>query len=118
MGRNWLRILDTAPVKLPAGGGTARVRLGAPTSGFASRFDLELSDPPDGVSLQLVSPVANGAELVLKVDPAKAKAGQAGNLIVNIFPGRNAAAAQPGKKQPNQRRMVGTLPAIPFEMVQ
>ena len=71
-----------------------------------------------GVTIEKVSSVDGGAEMVLHSDAAKAKLGLKGNLIVSLMPGKNFAAAQKGKKQANQRRgAVGTLPAIPFEIV-
>lgn len=118
MARVSVKILGATPVKIPAGG-TARVRLGTPTSAFANRFQLELNEPPEGVAIAKVSPTDEGAEIELHSDAAKAKPGLKGNLIVNIFPGQAMAAAQKGKKQNNQRRaVVGTLPAIPFEIVE
>ncbi len=118
MNRMPLKILSATPVRIPAGG-TARVRVGAPSSAFAERFRLELSDPPEGITLGKVSPVSEGAEIELRSDDAKAKPGLKGNLIVNIMPGQAMIAAQKNKKQANQKRAaVGTLPAIPFEVVQ
>ena len=117
MNRMPLKILSATPVKIPAGG-TARVRLGAPSSAFANRFRLELNEPPEGITLGKVSPVSEGAEIELRSDAAKAKPGLKGNLIVNIMQGEQIAA-QKKKKQANQARLaVGTLPAIPFEVVQ
>jgi hypothetical protein len=52
------------------------------------------------------------------VPPGRAvgKAGLKGNLIVDAFMER---AATPGAKQPAARRVpLGTLPAIPFEIVE
>ena len=118
MNRMPLKILSATPVKIPAGG-TARVRVGTPGGGFGNRFQLELSEPPEGITLGKVSPVSEGAEIELRSDAAKAKPGLKGNLIVNILPGQLLAAATKNKKQANQRRAaVGTLPAIPFEVVQ
>jgi hypothetical protein len=118
MSRVSVKILGATPVRIPAGG-NARVRLGAPTGGFANRFQLELNEPPEGVAIAKVSPTDEGAEIELHSDAAKAKPGLKGNLIVNIFPGQGLAAAQKGKKQNNQRRVsAGTLPAIPFEIVE
>jgi hypothetical protein len=118
-GRGQVRVLGPTPVRIPAGG-TARVRLGTPTSAFADRFNLELNEPPEGISLKSVSPSADGAELLLQGDPGKAKPGLKGNLIVNIFPGKNTAPTnQPAKRPANQRRASsGCLPAIPFEIVE
>jgi hypothetical protein len=66
-----------------------------------------------------VFPVSEGTEIELRSDAAKAKPGLKGNLIVNIFQGQAPAAATKNKKQANQRRAsVGTLPAVPFEIVQ
>jgi hypothetical protein len=116
MNRMSLKILSATPVRIPAGG-TARVRVATPTSAFADRFRLELSDPPEGITIGKVSAAGEGAEIELHSDAAKAKPGLKGNLIVNIFQGQ-LAAAQKNKKQANQRRpAVGSLPAIPFEIV-
>ena len=117
MNRMPLKILSATPVKIPAGG-TARIRVGAPGSAFAERFRLELSDPPEGITLGDVSPVNEGAEIELRCEAAKAKPGLKGNLIVNILQGQALNQAQK-KKQGNQKRpAIGTLPAIPFEVVQ
>ncbi len=110
-----VRILDPTPVKLPAGG-TVRVRLGAPTSGFSDRFKLELSEPPEGISIRKVSAIPEGAEIELEADAAKTKPGLKGNLIVNAFAERPAAEAARGPAN-NRRPLAGTLPAIPFEVV-
>jgi hypothetical protein len=118
MNRMSLKILSATPVRIPAGG-TARVRVGAPTRGFADRFRLELNEPPEGITLGKVSAADEGAEIELRSDAAKAKAGLKGNLIVNILPGQALAVVAKKKKQGNQQRtVVGTLPAIPFEIVQ
>ena len=117
MNRMPLKILSATPVKIPAGG-TARVRVSAPGGALANRFRLELSEPPEGITLGSVSPVNEGTEIELRSDAAKAKPGLKGNLIVNIMPGQTLIAAKKNKKQGNQpRAAVGTLPAIPFEVV-
>jgi hypothetical protein len=117
MNRMPLKILSATPVKIPAGG-TVRVRINAPASAFADRVRLELSEPPEGIVLGSVSPGSEGTEIELRSDAAKAKPGLKGNLIVNIMPGQALAAAKKNKKQGNQpRAAVGTLPAIPFEIV-
>jgi hypothetical protein len=118
MNRMSLKILSTLPVRIPAGG-TARVRVSAPGGAFANRLQLELSEPPEGIALGKVLPTSEGTEIELHSDAAKTKPGLSGNLIVNILAGQGPAAASKNKKQGNQRRApVGTLPAIPFEIVQ
>jgi hypothetical protein len=118
MNRMSMNILSATPVRIPAGG-TARVLVGASSSAFANRFQLELSEPPEGITLGKVFAADEGAEIELRSDAAKAKPGLKGNLIVNILQGQAPSAAPKKKKQAGQRRpTVGTLPAIPFEVVQ
>ena len=117
MNRMPLRILSATPVKIPAGG-SAKVRVSAPGGAAGNRFRLELNEPPEGITLGKVSAASEGTEIELRSDAAKAKPGLKGNLIVSIFPSQALAAAAKNKKQGNQQRTaVGTLPAIPFEIV-
>jgi hypothetical protein len=56
-------------------------------------------------------------EIVLRCDASKSKPGLNGNLIFNVLL-KNQTPAQNAQKQGNQHRNpVGTLPAIPFEIV-
>jgi hypothetical protein len=114
--KDMLKIISTTPVKIPVGG-TAQVRIATPSSAFAERFDLELNGAPEGIAIQSVSPIPSGVEIVLRCDASKVKPGLNGNLIVNVLL-KNQTPAQNAQKQGNQRRNpVGTLPAIPFEIV-
>jgi hypothetical protein len=116
MGRAAPKILGNMPVKIPIGG-TVRVRIATPRGPFADRAQLELSEPPEGITLGDVSATDEGVELTVRSDMSKTKPGLQGNLIVNVFP-RVLASAQKAKKQNNQRRpAIGVLPAIPFEVV-
>jgi hypothetical protein len=118
MMRSNMRTLGEGPVKIPAGG-TARVEIGAMGGAFADRFQFELSDPPEGLTIRKVTPGTLATEIEFQSEAGKARPGLAGNLIVNIFPGKSATVTAKGKKQTNQRRVVvATLPAIPFEIVQ
>ena len=101
----------TKPVKLPAGG-TAALDLFVPPR-LQNGVRLALNDPPEGISVQKVTEKPNGISLVLQVEGDKAKPGLRGNLIVDAF---REAQNQPGNQ--NRRRVpLGTLPAIPFEVV-
>jgi hypothetical protein len=114
--RATLKILSPIPIKIPAGG-TAQVRIGTPSRMFIQRFQLELNEPPDGITLQEVSPIREGAEIVLHSDAAKVKPGLGGNLIVNLLPAPPQDPNQQ-KAQANRRRTpVSTLPAIPFDII-
>ena len=75
-----------------------------------TKVQYELSEPPEGIALRNASPGRDGTEIVLQCDAAKAKPGLKGNLIVNISAERVAQANR-------QRVSLGTLPAVPFEIV-
>jgi len=117
--KNPVKIVSATPVKIPAGG-TVRVQVGIPTKTSSGSVQFELNEPPEGITLQNAAPVGYGTEMVLQSDAAKVKPGLKGNLIVNIFfTGKNQASSAKGKQQGNPRRApMGTLPAIPFEIVQ
>ena len=114
-GRGAVKVLSETPVRIPAGG-TAHIRLATPTSAFASKVRLELSDAPDGMVIQDLLPSSDGAEIVVQSDADKMKVGQTGNLIVKVFP-KMQSPKNPKQKNKGQYSL-GTLPAIPFEIVQ
>lgn len=108
------RILSKLPVKLPPGG-TARLQFALPQTKNRDTLHAELSDPPEGVVIQSLTMSGASAEILLASDPAKAKAGLQGNLIVQLFAEREAGAKTSKTAQP-QRSPLGPLPAIPFEI--
>jgi hypothetical protein len=107
-----LRLVGDGPVELPAGG-TAEVRIVTPARLFVDQVELELSDPPEGITIDDVSSIAGGGAIVLRADADKLEPGLKGNLIVDAFVARSLRG-QPGN---NRRFPVGILPAIPFEIV-
>jgi hypothetical protein len=77
-----------------------------------------LKDPPEGIAVENVTSEADKLSLEIHADPEKAKAGQKGNLVVDVFVER-APNAEKGKPALKKRRFpMGTLPAIPFETVE
>lgn len=115
--RSPLKLLDRDPVMLPAGG-TARVRISAPRAPILDQVQLELSDPPEGIEIKGMSRVVGGVAIDLQADAEKTEPGLKGNLLVNAFIERTfgrAGGTQPGNKR---RIPIGTLPAIPFEIVE
>jgi len=113
-----IKVSSQEPLEIPAGG-TARFQVHVPTlpSNLLSKVQYELSEPPEGIELRNASPGRDGTEIVLQCDAAKAKPGLKGNLIVNISAERVAQAAD-GRPQANRQRVsLGTLPAVPFEIV-
>jgi hypothetical protein len=115
--RATMKILSGTPVRMPPGG-TARIEVGLPGPRIAERAQFELSNPPEGIKIQNVSPIRDGVEIVLQTDATKVKPGLKGNLIINGYAPRAAEtnAAKP-KGNNNQRMSLGALPAIPFEII-
>lgn len=112
-----LKILDSTPVKIPAGG-TTGVRISIPNRLSSDNFQLELSEPPDGISIAHIAQGEMETKIVLHSDASKIKPGATGNLIVNIISVKQRPAAAAAKAQAGQRRSaLGALPAIPFEIV-
>ncbi|MGA2724143.1 MAG: PPC domain-containing protein [Bryobacteraceae bacterium] len=113
-----IKVSSQEPLEIPAGG-TARFQVHVPTlpANFAPRVQYELSEPPEGIALRGASPGRDGTEIVLACDAAKAKPGLRGNLIVNISAERVAQAANGAPPANRQRVSLGTLPAVPFEIV-
>lgn len=105
--------VEIPPVKIPSGG-TARVHVGMPVMSFFGKVQLELDEPPDGISIKDVSAGRDGTEIVLATEADKAKPGLRGNLIVSAYAPLPKGA---GKRQTQTRIPLGTLPAIPFEVV-
>lgn len=109
-------VVSEQPVKLRAGG-TTRIRLRTQRWVLKRKVHLELSDPPEAITIQNVTPVARGIAVVLRTDADKAKPGLKGNLIINAFFERKTPARN-GRTQAKVRRIpLGALPAVPFEVV-
>jgi hypothetical protein len=108
-----LRLVDDKPVSIPLGG-TAQAVLKSARRFFAQNLQLELDDPPKGITLEKTQWLPEGVALTLKADAQAAKAGLAGNLIVEVF---TEVAPPPDAKRKPQRFSVGVLPAVPFEVV-
>jgi len=111
------KLLDDEPLKLPAGG-TAQVRLVVPFARFADQLQLALNEPPDGIAIVKVARGEKDMAIVLSADGGKLKPGMKGNLIVDAFMQRAANPANPQPGANNRRFPIGTLPAIPFEVVE
>ena len=116
-GRGPIRILTDLPLKIPAGG-TARLRVGVPADTAFGTIDLELSEPPDGIAIRDVSSDRSSTEIVLAGDAEKIKPGLQGNLIVNAFLTPKPRQAEEGPARTPRRVPLGSLPAIPFEIVE
>ena len=103
-----LRLLAGETVQLDAA-----VAKGRP----AAEIRLELSEPPDGIAVQSVTPRGEGVAVVIRTEAKKVKPGLKGNLIFNAVAERaiNSAEGKPTGK--TYRTPLGMLPALPFEVV-
>ena len=114
-------------VRVPAGG-TAGVRVKIPKKAMLPGIQLELSEPPAGLTLEDVNVAIGEMTFSLKADANSTKVGLTDNLIVEvttdpISPGSTRFAdtnnpPENQKKPQKQRVYLGVLPAIPFEIVQ
>lgn len=113
----------TPPVLRGAVDQAVRVRSGTVTrvplpglgGWMADQVKLELSEPPEGLVVERVSREEGGVQLLLKADAKTVKPGLRGNLIVEGFFERSFS--RPGGQGNMVRIPLGTLPAIPFEVV-
>ena len=97
-------------------GGSVDLTVRAPKRIAERGLTLELRDAPAGVTAGPTTVTDRGASAPILADPKVAKAGTAGNLIVEAI-GDSPPAA--GNKQAQARRQVpyGILPPVPFEIV-
>jgi hypothetical protein len=110
------KLLAEGVVKLPAGG-AATVPFSLMRGPLADQVRLTLHEPPDGISIEHTSLAAQTATVTLHADAAKVKPGLKGNLIIDASVERTQKAKD-GKQKPNMRwAPLGSLPAIPFEIV-
>ena len=110
------RIMGSGIVRMPAGG-SARVQVALPPMKNFENIRLELSEPPDGLSLRDVAIGETGAEFVLEADASKIKPGLRGNVIVTVS-GERVPPQRANQPPPAARRRVpiAVLPAVAFEI--
>ncbi len=77
----------------------------------------EINGPPEGLTIDNVSVVANGLVFQLKAEKDAVQSGFADNLIVEVF--REYRPKQKDGKLSNQKRRysMGVFPAIPIKIV-
>ena len=94
----------------PERGQTARRRNGGtalrrtPWTAACNTVQMTLSEPPDGLSIQKVTPSDDGLDIALRADAAKLKPGWKGNAIIEASVER-VPHVQNGKAKPDKRRV-------------
>lgn len=108
-----LAVAGPTPIRIPPSG-TAEVRINVPPRLLARGFELELSNPPPGVTLEKQTLAEKSVTLLLKADGQVVKSGYADNLIVEGFLRVDRPQDRGGKNNRQVRASAGYLPAIPF----
>jgi hypothetical protein len=101
-----------ASVRIPVGG-SARASVGLAAGTLPKGAAFELPEPPPGVTVESANARGRSAEVVFRAD-ATAKAGTRGNLVLVLTVERGGGRA----KGAPRRAVVGSLPALPFEIVE
>jgi hypothetical protein len=109
-----MSVLSDLPLRFPAGG-KIEVRLRMPGLADQGEVQINLSDAPEGITIDKMSRIDRGMAIEIRSDAAKAKPGLRGNLIANVFQNRTLTTKE-GKTQ-EYRSFMGPLPAMPFEVV-
>ncbi len=106
-------ILSQQPVKIPVGGTVeVQVRMYWSRNG---QPQVDLSDPPEGITVDRVSWIEKGIAVVLRGDAEKAKPGLKGNIMANAF--LQSTVTEKDGKTREVRNLIGPMPAMPFEIV-
>lgn len=96
---------------------TATLHFTGPRGPMLEQMGAVLKDPPEGITMEKATPAQDGLDVLLHADADKVRVGQKGNLLVDVFVER-APPAEKGKPAAGKRRVsLGTLPAIPFEVI-
>jgi hypothetical protein len=111
-----VELAGNGPVRIPVGG-SAQVRLKTARRASYKDVQLQLSEPPEGLTMHNVIVVPNGLSFELKAEKNTMQSGFADNLIIEAF--REYAVKRKDGKPTGQkgRNSMGVLPAIPIEIV-
>ncbi len=110
-----VELAGNSPVRIPAGG-SAQVRIKTIGRANFKGVQLQLNEPPEGLTMHDVTVVPNGLSFQLKA--GKDAVHIADNLIVEAF--RESVVKRKDGKPTGQKRRnsMGVFPAIPIEIVQ
>jgi len=95
-------------------GGRARLPINLPESTSWGSIELELSDPPAGISIEHFTQGKQNGEIVFHSEKQETEPGLEGNLIVNVYAMRDPDTMKGRGQRKKPRRLLTTLPAIPF----
>ncbi len=105
-----------APEKVslvPGAASTVHFSTGPAPTKTGATLELDLSEPPEGVTIEKFEPDPDGYAVTFRADGAKAKPGQRGNLILEA----RLDPPNTGKKPADRnRKTLVYLPALPYEI--
>jgi hypothetical protein len=110
-----IRLLSAMPLLVPAGGNVL-LHVEIPSSRSDDRFEFQLSDPPEGITVAGATADDEGVHVTVLCD-AKVKPGLKGNLLLTGLYERTPPPTTQTAKPAKRRVPVGLLPAVPFEVV-
>ncbi len=106
-----LELESAAPADIPEGG-ELRLRFRSRTRARLSITQVELSDPPAGISLGGFEAGGDYIELTVRAASSACGAVSAGNIIAALYTEQPAA-----RDGPPVRRYAGLLPAVPYRVI-
>ncbi|MFC1763203.1 hypothetical protein ACFL6U_14135 [Planctomycetota bacterium] len=104
-------------VRIPAGGST-QVQIKTRRGKALKEMKLVLDDPPTGLSLHDVEALADGLTFRLKAEKDAFPNGYEDNLIIEVMREYYPKDKDGKPQEKKQQYSMGTLPAVPFEIVQ
>jgi hypothetical protein len=96
-------------------GGTVRYQLPIPNRPNLDDVQVELNNPPDGITILRTARGPGGLVMLFSADAEMTKPGTRGNLLLNVFVERTVPG-QGGRPGTKRKVPIGTFPAIPFEV--
>ncbi|GAB4143967.1 MAG: hypothetical protein Fur0037_11730 [Planctomycetota bacterium] len=116
-GATRLLLANDKRIRLPVGH-AADVRIFGPRRKPLPRgIEFVIREPPPGIEIARSSLDEKGLVLRFKADSKTAEKGTTGNLIVDVFLERTVQSRNKGQKPRQVRSRIGTLPAIPFQII-
>lgn len=113
----FFKLTSNAPIRI-ASGDSVRVRLKMGKQKVLNDLELELNQPPKGLTLHDVKAEDGNLTFELKADEELIATGFVGNVIVEGFRKYTPKKKGKGKKTPPSRRIsIDFLPAIPVEII-
>jgi hypothetical protein len=110
-----VELAGNSPVRIPTGG-SAQVRIKTARRMNFKDVQLQLSEPPEGLTMHNVTLVPNGLSFELKAEKDAVQI--ADNLIIEAFR-EYTVKGRDGKPTGQKRRnSIGVFPAIPINIVQ